>query len=718
MTLVARLERVATFFRLPHWPYDPEREVAREGKGNWRWLMLACWVMMAASLVATFEVSNQPLLCGFLGVLLIVSIPVAYSLHHRTTSRLLVNWIVFSAAFLLGGIYLAPLWPLRNGMWSAENLDFMGFLVLCFMWITAFRAFALRTARDLVETILPCGSVILLALVVKPSPLALGCMALVVLGALALLAAQHSIDSRREFHPLVTVNITHDQRRAGAFYSWPTLYALVLIAGVLVAYTAAHSELSGTWADYVRYTLARQVMRWFQPHENYLLPDPGVMLWRLDSWPNSELPVFKARTKIPGNWRVTCYHTYQRQWWQAGRQKATRAPYNGKVFRLPLAAQGASQLGAQRVEQEIWAVKYLQVSLPSLFCPVSVETDLKKVRYDRDGVIRIQGFVRSYRSYKVVSFLPPVIPMQRPGTEVDAALLQADLQLPSDLPPRIRNLAVEVTREAKTPYEKAREIERYLQDGFKYTTTAPVSYPNDFFDYFLFVSKRGFCHHFAGSMVIMCRCLGLPARLASGYLQGEEDKNEADLYTIREKDAHVWPEVYFRGAGWVAFEPTPPAPEETNLFQTAWKQISAGSLKGGQAALAFFKSHWPSLTSGLLGLALLLSLAYYRHRQRYLRAYRGDDPQSRLVRVYVRMRHFLAEQGASAEASLSPREFLATLPEELAHLRQEAGNLTENYLQARFGRTGPSAAQALAAEEAFASLRRNLKQRPSPATPS
>lgn len=77
MTLVARLERVATFFRLPHWPYDPEREVAREGKGNWRWLMLACWVMMAASLVATFEVSNQPLLCGFLGVLLIVSIPVA-----------------------------------------------------------------------------------------------------------------------------------------------------------------------------------------------------------------------------------------------------------------------------------------------------------------------------------------------------------------------------------------------------------------------------------------------------------------------------------------------------------------------------------------------------------------------------------------------------------------------------------------------------------------
>jgi len=718
MTLVARLERIAAFFRLPHWPYDPVREVAREGQGAWRWLSVACWTMMIASLVATYVVSNQLLICSFLALLLIAAIPVSYRLHHRTTSRLLVNWGTFACAFALGGIFLAPLWPLRNGMWSAENLDFMAFLVLCFMWITAFRAFALRTVRDLVETILPCGSVILLTLVVKPTPLSLACMALIVLGALALLAAQHSIDSRQEHHPLVTVTRTHNKRRAGAFYSWPTLYALVLIVGVLVAYTAARSELSGTWADYVRYTLARQVMRYFQPHENFMVPDAGVMLWRLTSWPNSELPVFRARCKIPGNWRIGCYHTYDKQWWHAGRQKSAKASRIGDTWAIPLEGTGASRTHGTRIEQEFMAIKYLQVALPSLFCPVSVNVDAKKVRYDNDGILRIQLFIRPYQTFKVVSYLPPIMPLQRAGTEVPDELLKQDLQLPADLPQRVRDLARTVSEDAKTPYEKARAIEQYLMYGFKYTLEAPYSYPNDFFDYFLFVSKRGFCHHFAGSMVVMCRSIGLPTRLASGFLRGEEDKLDADLFTVREKDAHVWPEVYFKGAGWIAFEPTPPAPEETSAFQKAWKQITQASIEVSSSTAAFLRRFWPSVAAGLLGLLLLAGIFQQRTRQRYLRRYRGNDPRTRMVRTYVRMRRFLGDHGAPQDPALSPREFLALLPAELSHLRQDSDTLTENYLLARFSRAGASAAQLTAAEEALRALRRNLKRRPvAPGTP-
>lgn len=709
--LVARLERIAGFFRLPHWPYDPQREIEREGPGTWRRLTVACWVMMGASLLATWISSGQTALCIGLGGLLIVSLPVSYRLHSRTTSRLLVNWITFATAFATGGIVLGPLWPLKHGIWASENLEFMGFLILCFMWITAFRAFAVRTVRDLVETVLPCGSVILLTLVIKPTPLALACMALVVLGALALLAGENAINSRQLYRPATTITRTH-HRRAGAFYSWPTLYALVLIAAVLVSYTAARSELSAGWADYVRYTLARQVMRFFQPHENFMLPDAGVMLWRLNSWPNSDLPVFRARTKIPGNWRTTCYHTYDKQWWHAGRGKMKLMPGKSGRWTIPLEDSGATISGGTRVEQEITAIKYLQVSLPALFCPVSVTGQQKKLRYDSDLIIRIPNFVRRGQTFKIVSYVPPVLPIPHPGTDVPAAVLAQDLQLPADLPRRIRTLAFQITRGAQTPYQKAHAIEQYLMYNYKYTLEAPYSYPNDFFDYFLFVSKRGFCHHFAGSMVIMCRCLGLPARLAAGYLRGDEDKTDSDLFTVREKDAHVWPEVYFKGAGWTAFEPTPPAPDDTNAFQKAWKQIADSSQQAANSGYTLLKRHWPSLALLLFALMLGATAYQYESRSRYLRAYRGASPQARIVRTYLRMRRFLVEHGALDERSMSSREFLAALPPELSHLRQETAALTENYLQARFSRTPASATQIADAEQALLNLRRNLKRPP------
>jgi hypothetical protein len=51
----------------------------------------------------------------------------------------------------------------------------------------------------------------------------------------------------------------------------------------------------------------------------------------------------------------------------------------------------------------------------------------------------------------------------------------------------------------------------------------------------------------------MLRSLGIPARMAVGFAQGEREGN---TYTVRRLHAHAWPEVYFPGIGWVEFEPT------------------------------------------------------------------------------------------------------------------------------------------------------------------
>jgi hypothetical protein len=54
---------------------------------------------------------------------------------------------------------------------------------------------------------------------------------------------------------------------------------------------------------------------------------------------------------------------------------------------------------------------------------------------------------------------------------------------------------------------------------------------------------------------VMLRSLGIPSRAASGYAEGEYDR-ESGSYIITEQDAHTWVEVYFSGYGWIEFEPT------------------------------------------------------------------------------------------------------------------------------------------------------------------
>jgi len=57
---------------------------------------------------------------------------------------------------------------------------------------------------------------------------------------------------------------------------------------------------------------------------------------------------------------------------------------------------------------------------------------------------------------------------------------------------------------------------------------------------------------------VMARVLGIPARVAIGYATGEYDA-ATRTYTVRESDAHAWPELYINGQ-WLPFEPTPIRP--------------------------------------------------------------------------------------------------------------------------------------------------------------
>jgi hypothetical protein len=134
----------------------------------------------------------------------------------------------------------------------------------------------------------------------------------------------------------------------------------------------------------------------------------------------------------------------------------------------------------------------------------------------------------------------------------DAAVF---LQIPDGVPERVRDLARDVAGEAATPYDRALLIERFLR-GYTYNLEVP-SPPTDrdFVDYFLFDLEEGYCDYYSTAFVVMARTVGLPTRLAIGYVSGEAGPSPWDRVVV-EENAHSWPEVYFPEWGWIRFEPT------------------------------------------------------------------------------------------------------------------------------------------------------------------
>jgi hypothetical protein len=136
------------------------------------------------------------------------------------------------------------------------------------------------------------------------------------------------------------------------------------------------------------------------------------------------------------------------------------------------------------------------------------------------------------------------------------------LQLPTQLDPRIPELARQITANARTPYDKAQALETYLRTRFTYTLNLSGKPGDDPLPHFLFETRAGHCEYFASSMAVMLRTLGIPSREVNGFLPGEYNDLGGD-YIVRASDAHSWVEVYFPGPGngWVVFDPTPAGPE-------------------------------------------------------------------------------------------------------------------------------------------------------------
>lgn len=119
--------------------------------------------------------------------------------------------------------------------------------------------------------------------------------------------------------------------------------------------------------------------------------------------------------------------------------------------------------------------------------------------------------------------------------------------------------AEEVMGGGASDWEKANALQAWLRsDEFDYSTTAPVDDDYDGSGLSMteqFLQKRtGYCVHFASAFALMAESQGLQTRIVIGY--APETGQAGEPTDIPSNRAHAWPEVYFDGVGWIAFEPT------------------------------------------------------------------------------------------------------------------------------------------------------------------
>lgn len=129
------------------------------------------------------------------------------------------------------------------------------------------------------------------------------------------------------------------------------------------------------------------------------------------------------------------------------------------------------------------------------------------------------------------------------------------VSIPTSVPQRVYDLAHEITAPYDNQYDQLRAIENYLST---YTyTLSPKTDPDgtDFVDSFLFETKSGYCTHFATSMAILARCVGIPTRYVEGVWV-DHNTEHPSFYQVKSSASHAWVDAYINGVGWIPFEPT------------------------------------------------------------------------------------------------------------------------------------------------------------------
>ncbi len=394
------------------------------------------------------------------------------------------------------------------------------------------------------------------------------------------------------------------------------------------------------------------------------------------------------------------------------------------------------------VTQTVYLESIETTVLFNLTKPIQVFANYLSIIKDKEDAYTISGTDAGRTSYKVISDVssPKIADLRNENPSLSGEFDKRYIELPK-IDPRISLKAKEIIEQSKAlnRYDKAKAIEIYLQNNFAYTLDLKVGTDEPVAD-FLFNIKAGHCEYFATAMAIMLRTQGIATRVVNGFQQGDYNET-ADMFVVKQRNAHSWVEVYFPEKDvWITFDPTPfagqnsPVTEATFSTQISkyleglesiWIQYFVSYDKEEQRSLAkTFRSKfseyqvkasawliemqntilawWKDISGeqgfeariyaiiyavGLVlitGLAIVISIWFGRGIWR-LKFWRkiwsmlSRNNETPIIEFYQRMIIALDRKGYKREQSQTPLEFALSLN------MSEAVKITEHYNRVRFG---------------------------------
>lgn len=446
-------------------------------------------------------------------------------------------------------------------------------------------------------------------------------------------------------------------------------------------------------------------------------------------------PVFDVESEQGRYWRVVTFDKYTGTGWITTAD--TSASFLASDPRLKTPPMGMRRGISQTVEVllptdnlVVSASQPLRVSEPvdARFSVVKGSgddtfVDLHSLRLDRPVT---QGL-----KYEVASSLSGADEesLRAASNNVPAYVRERYLQLPAELPARVRALATQITRGATNNYDRARAIEQYLRQNIQYNDTvqaAPAG--RDGVDYLLFDRPEGYCNYYASAMAVLARAVGIPARVSSGYAVARSDDG---LFHINESNAHSWPELYIGDLGWIEFEPTASRPEiarpvknqdtESNPELDATKTGENTDPAPGESRfdkeenqstpspenaspLASALAGTPGVAIAILllaGVAFGATLAVAQYR--WQRKLRGLPPAARALEEMYR---FAPWAGFRDRPHATPDERAEHLSELMPDAREPIADVTGWYVRERYG------AYALAPDEVTQAIELSRRLQP------
>lgn len=369
--------------------------------------------------------------------------------------------------------------------------------------------------------------------------------------------------------------------------------------------------------------------------------------------------VMRVRASKPDFWRGQTFDVWDGRSWTLSTERSRVLSEGSPLGVPPVPGENNLPPGSELVQ-----TYYLDRTGPNVIFGANRVTRLyfpdRRVFQLSDGTLRAGVALQDKAAYTVVSSRPAVTEALLRAADIDRAgvppaIAARYLALPP-VPARVAELATRVTASAPTVYDKVRALEAWMGANTRYSLDIPpLPKGADAVEQYLFEDRTGFCEQIASSLVVMLRYLGVPARLAVGFVPGQRNPFTG-LYEVRGSDAHSWAEVWFPGIGWQAFDPTAEVP-----------LAGDGGLSRASSGIAsYLGARLPRPPAWVIGLGVALGVgavgaAGVVRLRAVLARRRARRPPSWAERCLARLETAGASRGRQRRPSETVREYAASL---------------------------------------------------------